>query len=104
MKIEFYKDNFRYQFTNEDISIGDIVYPIGHGRSTDNGWFLHNLNFSEFTPNDPHIVGRIDDYIRTQKGYNNKGVYFKLIGKQEQVETTREGSRFRTWNWIDIPI
>jgi len=104
MKIELYKDSVRYQFTNEDIKVGDIVYPIGQGRSTDNGWYLHSLNFSEFDPDNPHIVGRIDDYIRTQKGYSHKGVYFKLIGKQEQRETTRKDSRFKSWNWFDIPI
>ena len=75
MIVELTKLNTRYQFTNEGLQVGDEVQPLGEGRQDSDKWYLHELRIGEFKEFDLHIIGKIDDYVRTQKGYGHKDTY-----------------------------
>lgn len=104
MIIEITKNRIRYQFSNEDHQVGDKVWPLGEGRADKDNWWLHRIKDNEFDESDPHIIGKIDDYIRTQKGYGHKSIYFKLIGKQLLTDVTGPSDVFKRFEWCDIPF
>ena len=112
MKVEKVYEDVRYLLSNENLNEGDLVYPIAHGRQTDNdGWVLHgfdwNDTYSPF-PRNPHTVTRIDvnpieTLIRTNYGYSNSESYFKIIKVERQVQPPDAGM-FARWEWQTFDI
>lgn len=101
MIIETVKDNIRYRLSNEGLNIGDSVFPIGKGRQSDEGWFLHNIDWPNFRPNNPHIINKIDNFVRTNYGYGHNPTYFKIVRKEEHLEIESVG-KIRRWEWFNI--
>lgn len=102
MKIERVHDKVRYTLSNENLNVGDRVFPIAWGRCLpDGGWILHNLDFDEAVsgfPNEPHIikdlnydsgVGGKKLHIRTDKGYSHRDCYFKIVKIEEHVKVRK---------------
>lgn len=111
MKIEEHFEGFRIRLSNENLIVGDEVYPIARGRHLDDGTFLlHELDFRDFMsgfPHEPHVVesfysdGKNDccDNIRTNHGYSPAIVYFKIIKIEKQIELPSKF--FRRFEWIE---
>ena len=57
-------EKIRYTLSNENLKVGDEVYPIAIGRCLDDGgWILHELDFRGFMsgfPNEPHIIKNLN--------------------------------------------
>ena len=106
MLIEKIMDGIRYRLTNENIQVGDTVWPIGQGRHVEFGvWLLHELEWSTFDLSAPHIVQGIKgSTIETQRGYSHVGVYFKIILVEEQIRIDEPFSRFPRYEWVPIEI
>lgn len=102
--IETVKDGKRYTLCNEGIKVGDTVYSIGEGRRTDTGWILHALNWKNFNDEESTTVTKLDDYIRTKRGYGNYGTYFKVIKVEEHRKKTFPNCRFISWEWVQVQI
>ena len=110
MNIETVYKKIRYRLSNDNLKVGDEVFPCASGRTLDNGEFLlHYLEFDEMHytqfdtdfPNQPHIIEKIEkDKIITDNGYSHPQVYYKIIKKEKQIETTT--GLFRTFKWIEI--
>lgn len=52
MTTEHVYNGIRYTFSNENLKVGDKVYPIAHGRVLDTekgGWILHNFDYMYVT-------------------------------------------------------
>jgi ribosomal protein S17 len=99
MKIEKVHNKIRYTLSNENLKVGDEVFPIANGRCLDDGgWILHNLDYREFVsgfPNEPHIImdlnydnGRQGKtyQVKTDKGYSPIERYFKIVKKEEKLK------------------
>ncbi len=115
MKVETMHDNIRYTLSNENLQVGDKVYPIVRGRVDSNDEFiLHDIEFiSKYVeglntsgfPDEPHTIIDLhhSDYkpyeVRTDYGYSPAERYFKVIKKEKQIE---EGKLFKTYKWIEI--
>jgi len=114
MNIEKIHEKIRYTFTNENLKVGDEVYPLAHGRCLDNGgWILHNFDFTDFIsgfPNNPHIIKDLNYdngrqgkpyQVQTNMGYSPIECYYKIIKVEEQVKVSESmfGGRFE---WIEI--
>ncbi|NMC57889.1 MAG: hypothetical protein GYA51_00625 [Candidatus Methanofastidiosa archaeon] len=111
MKIEKHHNGIRYTLSNENLAVGDKVYPIAWGRCLDDGgWILHDFDFkvscSGF-PNEPHTILDLhhSDYkpyeVRTNMGYSPIECYYKIV-KMEKQET--EPKRFGLTKWVEIEI
>jgi hypothetical protein len=49
MKIEHITKGIRYTLSNENLEVGDKVYPIAQGRCLDDGsWILHDITFKKY--------------------------------------------------------
>ena len=96
MKIEHVHEGIRYTLSNDDLKDGDEVFPIGYGRCTDDGWILHDLNYSKYSsgfPNDPHVIKNVKHNptykpyeVHTDHGYSPIESYYKIIKKEKQFE------------------
>lgn len=94
MKIERYHDGLRYTLSNDNLKVGDKVYPIANGRCLDGGgWILHGFDFGEWSsfPQDPHTILNLkhSDYkpyeIRTDHGFGPVEKYYKIIKVEERI-------------------
>lgn len=111
MKIEHVFNKIRYTLTNENLNVGDKVYPIAQGRCLDDGgWILHGLDFRDFMsgfPNEPHTIEDLNYskskpyQVRTDKGFSPIESYYKII-KKEQNELIREDIFGGTYEWVEI--
>ncbi len=111
MEIEHVHDrDIRYTLSNENIAIGDKVYPLAMGRCRDDGsWVLHEFYFERYMsgfPKEPHevvefIKNERANYrtIRTHHGSSPEYCYFKVIKKERQIKSD---SRFPTYSWVEI--
>ena len=92
MKIEKVHNKIRYTFSNENLKVGDEVYPIAYGRCLDNGeWVLNDFDFRDFMcgfSNEPHIIEDLNYdngrqgkpyQVRTNKGFSPIECYYKII-------------------------
>jgi hypothetical protein len=112
MKIEKVHNGIRYTLSNENLAVGDKVYPIAWGRCLDGGdWIFHELNFNNACsgfPDEPHTILDLhySDYkpeqIRTDMGYSPIECYYKII-KMEKHEEYMTG-RWKSYRWVEIPI
>lgn len=109
MKIEKVHNGIRYRLSNDNLYIGDKVFPIGGGRCTEDGWILHDLDFSNSTsgfPDEPHTILDLhhSDYkpyqVRTNYGYSPIECYYKIIKKEQHVEIEKHS--LITYEWQEI--
>lgn len=111
MKIEHVFNKIRYTLTNENLNVGDKVYPITRGRCLDDGgWILHNLDYRDFIsgfPNEPHTLldlnySKSKPYqVRTDMGYSPIECYYKII-KKEQNKLVKEHIFGSSYEWTEI--
>lgn len=96
MRIEKIHDGIRYTLTNDNLKVGDEVFPIARGRCLDDGsWILSNFDFRDFMsgfPDKPHIIEDLDYdngrqgkayQVRTNNGYSPIECYYKIIKTEE---------------------
>ena len=109
MIVENVCDHIRYTLTNENLEIGDPVFPIGSGRITPDGFVFHKIKFNEALtdfPYEPHIILSFKPYnenvidVQTNCGSSAKDCYFKIIKKEQQVCDNSRG--FPQFNWVEI--
>lgn len=108
MIIEKIVNKIRYTLSNDNLHVGDKVFPIGRGRCTDNGeWIFHELDFNHIMtdfPNDPHKILDLEysEYklhsVRTDHGYSPIESYYKVIRMEREVP------KLLTFDWIEIQI
>ena len=108
MKAESYLTNvsgtYRYILCNENLKIGDNVFPIIGGRYENGEMLFHSIDFP-INFNDPHIITENkpdSEYIRTDKGYSHKPRYFKIIKIEQQMKDSSQ--RLIRHNWVEIPL
>jgi hypothetical protein len=114
MKIEKVYNNIRYTLSNEDLQVGDKVYPIARGRCLDGGgWILHDIDFRYFMtgfPDEPHTIldlnydnGRQGKpyQVRTNYGFSPIERYYKIIKLEERVKV-KESMFGGYYEWIEI--
>lgn len=115
MEIEKYLNKVRYTLSNENLEVGDQVFPIGRGRIREDGKFiLHNLDFTDYMsgfPDEPHTIldlnhsGYKPYEVRTDHGYSPKESFFKIIKKEKHIVewSKKDGCKFKTINkWAEI--
>ena len=118
MKVENVLGKLRYTLSNDNLKVGDRVYPIANGRCTDDGgWILHDFDFRDFMsgfPGEPHIMMDLDYYggkqgkayqVRTDHGYGPIETYYKIIKIEEHrvIKVRRSGDmEFKEYAWVDI--
>lgn len=96
----------RYTLSNENLKVGDKVFPIAWGRCLDDGgWILHNFSYhtSSGFPDEPHTILNLkhSDYkpyqVRTNHGYSPVECYYKIIKIEKRV--TKNNGFLTTSNW-----
>ena len=111
MIIEKYKDDIRYTLSNENLKVGDKVYPILTGRVTDDEKFIiHEIEYESNFPDKPHTIRDLNNsdfkpfQVRTNKGYSPIEKYFKIVKKEKcHIETTVGHSfNLKEVTWIEI--
>jgi uncharacterized protein (DUF2249 family) len=98
MIIEHYHNKLRYTLSNDNLEVGDEVYPIANGRCLDDdGWILHNFDFRDFMcgfPDEPHIIKDLNYdngrqgkpyQVRTDHGHSPIECYYKIIKIEERI-------------------
>ncbi len=85
MKISLYVNNHQYFFTNEDLKVGDEVWPLTSGYNENGVYYVSSITRDYFEPNEPHIIQNLKHSdtksyeVRTNHGYGPRECYFKLI-------------------------
>jgi len=113
MKIERVHNKIRYTLSNDNLRVGDKVFPIASGRCLEDGsWILHEFDFRDFCsgfPDEPHIVLNLkhSDYkpyeVQTDFGYSPIERYYKIIKMEKQV--VKSTSMFGpTMEWKEIEV
>ena len=114
MKIEKTIGNIRYTLSNDDLKVGDKVFPIASGRCINNNdWILHGFDFNPVLsgfPDEPHIIKDLNysDYkpeqIRTNHGYGPIEIYYKIIKKEKPQKNTNLPSfnNAGVYEWVEI--
>jgi hypothetical protein len=95
MVIEHYHNKLRYTLSNDNLKVGDLVYPIAEGRCLDDGgWILHNFDFRDFCsgfPDEPHTILNLNystykpEEVRTSHGFGPIEMYYKIIKVEERI-------------------
>lgn len=105
MQTQYFHNDMIYTLSNENLKVGDYVYPISNGVSNDethtykHEYFDFNEVVSSF-PNDPHIILDLHHSeskayeIRTSKGYGPVEKYFKIISQKLSVQKLEEFIRY----------
>ena len=105
MKIGKHLNGIRYTLSNDDLQVGDKVYPIGRGYVTKGEFILGELDFRDFMsgfPDEPHTIldlnydnGRQGKayQVRTDMGFSPIESYYKIIKKEKQV---------KPFEWVEI--
>jgi len=78
----------KYHLTNEDLKVGDNVFPISHGKVTNGSYEHHQFDFRDHMsgfPDNHHIILDLhysDDKayeVRTDHGFCPAECYFKIV-------------------------
>lgn len=100
-----------YTFSNEDLKVGDKVFPLVDGWSHNGRWHMTGLSFKgkdvfstlactgwrkNESKREPHTIREFyfEDglrHVRTDKGYGNAEVYFKLLGIDGMDKMKKDG-------------
>lgn len=113
MLVETVHNKIRYTLSNDNLQVGDKVYPIADGRCLVNGgWILHGFNFDEACsgfPDEPHTIINLKhspDYkpyeVRTDCGYSPAECYYKIIKCEKQI-VENPNAMFKSYKWVEIP-
>jgi hypothetical protein len=112
MLVEKVHNEIRYTLSNQNLQVGDEVFPIAHGRCLDGGgWILHGFAWEDYVsgfPSDPHTILDLknSDYkpeqVHTDHGTGPIEMYYKVI-KMEKYQVVTHG-RYSTMEWVEIPI
>jgi len=115
MNVECVIDGIRYTLSNDNLKVGDKVFPIASGRINDkNEFILHYLEFDKYHytkfktdfPEEPHILLDLNhsDYkpyqVRTNLGYGPIEKYYKIIKKEHQIK--QNDGMFTRYKWVEI--
>lgn len=99
----------RYTLSNENLEVGDKVYPIAWGRTLPNGDFIfHNYDYRKVVsgfPDEPHTILKFKTdckpiEVRTDHGYSPKEVYYKIVKKEKQEMAEKYG--IKNYEWKEI--
>ena len=114
MKVEKVHNKVRYTLSNENLNVGDEVFPIAWGRCLpDCGWILHNFDFRDFMsgfPDEPNIIKDLNydsgvngkkTHIRTDKGYSHRDCYFKIVKVEERIKV-KETAFGGSYEWVEV--
>ena len=111
MIIEKVHNEIRYTLSNENLKVGDKVFPIANGRCLDNrGWILHDFDFRDFMsgfPDEPHTIESLkySTYkpyeVKTDMGFSPKECYYKVIKMEEKIKVSESifGGRKE---WVEV--
>lgn len=114
MKVETVYSGIRYTLSNDNLKVGDKVFPVAWGRCLeDGGWILHDFDFSNMMcgfPDEPHVImdlnydnGRQGKayQVKTNKGYSPIECYYKIIKMEDKVKVQEHmlGGR---WEWFEV--
>ena len=112
MKTEKVRENIRYTLSNENLAVGDKVYPIAWGRCLEgDDWIFHDFDFNPACsgfPTEPHTILDLNyskykpEQFRTDMGFGPAEIYYKII-KMEKQEEYMTG-RWKNYRWVEIPI
>lgn len=110
MKVEKVLNGIRYTLSNENLEVGDEVFPIANGRCLGgNDWIFHNITYNEYStgfPDNPHVIQNLHysdskPYeVSTNHGYSPRECYFKIIKKERHV--AHKGSFMTTHTWVTL--
>jgi len=87
MKINYIYKGKEYQLTNENLKVGDSVFPISYGKVTDGSYKHCKFDFRNHIsgfPDDSHTIIDLhysDDKsyeVRTDHGFSPVECYFKI--------------------------
>ena len=104
--------DIRYTLSNENLQVGDEVYPIVRGRCRDDGsWVLHDFHWEDFMCGlsyDPHTIQRFTQEpgkqyreIQTDHGNSPEQCYYKIVKRERQeLESDRPYARY-IWKVIE---
>lgn len=110
MKVERVHNGIRYTLSNENLCVGDKVYPIASGRCLGNhDWILHDFSFKDYCsgfPDEPHTI--LDLHysdskpyqVRTDYGYGPIEIYYKIIKREQKVAESEKP--FTHHKWVEI--
>lgn len=111
MLVERVHNGIRYTLSNDDLKVGDKVYPIAEGRCLENGgWILHGFDFRAVCsgfPDEPHTIKDLKyseskPYeVHTDMGYSPKECYYKIIKKEKQVVVNPD-AMFKRHEWVEV--
>ena len=102
MKILHIYNDCQYMLSNDDLKLGDKVYPISYGKVVNNIYIHKGFDYSVVLsgfPHEPHTVIEInysDDIgykLRTNKGFGVPEQYFKVIANISVTEIKDEKSK-----------
>jgi hypothetical protein len=90
MITKYIYEGTEYTLSNENLVVGDMVFPISRGRTIDNVHVHEEFDFRDFMsgfPDDPHTIKNMDyskgqnkTYeVHTSHGWSPKECYFKII-------------------------
>jgi hypothetical protein len=112
MIIEKVHNEIRYTLSNENLKVGDKVFPIASGRCLDNGgWILHDFDFRDFMsgfPDEPHTIENLknSDYkpyeVKTDMGFSPKDRYYKIIKMEKKIKISESMfGDFKQWAEVE---
>ena len=87
MKVAYTYKGKEYHFTNENLKVGDKVFPISFGKVTDGSYEHHQFDFSDHMsgfPGYPHVILDLhysDDKsyeVHTDHGFSPVECYYKI--------------------------
>jgi len=88
MIVSHVHENKCYVFSNDDLEVGDKVFPISNGLTIDGKYTHKEFDYRDFMcgfPDGPHIIKNLhySDYkpyeIYTSHGFGPVEKYFKII-------------------------
>jgi hypothetical protein len=97
LKTEITYDGIKYTLSNEDLKVGDEVYPISRGRVIEDLYYHEKFDYRDFMsgfPEEPHILLDLHHSdskpyeSRTDHGYSPIESYYKIINKQPVANST----------------
>ena len=90
MKLAFWHEDEWHFFSNEDIGVGDEVFPVVDCYTHNGVEYVTGINKLEDHhmhgfPDEPHTIKRIEEgRVYTDRGYSPSIAYFKYLGTDKK--------------------